>query len=86
MDHGVAIAGPFAFSDQGELQGVIIFRVGAEQTAKLLQEYPTIKAGLLKTEIHPWGAQAKGCWRRDSRCGDCLTCPSGIKAPHRFWR
>jgi uncharacterized protein YciI len=56
IDHGtVAIAGPFAFSDQGELQGVIIFRVGAERTAKLLQEYPTIKAGLLKTEIHPWG-------------------------------
>ncbi|MGA7930462.1 MAG: YciI family protein [Candidatus Sulfotelmatobacter sp.] len=54
IDHGtVAIAGPFAFSDQGELQGVIIFRVGAEQTAKLL--HPTIKAGLLKTEIHPWG-------------------------------
>ncbi len=70
----------------GRAQGVIIFRVGAEQTAKLLQEYPTmIKAGLLKTEIHPW-AQAKGCWRRDSRCTDCLTCPSGIKAPHLFWR
>jgi uncharacterized protein len=56
IDHGtVAIAGPFTFSDQGELRGVIIFRVGAEQTAKLLHEYPTIKAGLLKTEIHPWG-------------------------------
>jgi uncharacterized protein YciI len=51
----LAIAGPFPFSDQGELQGVAIFRVGAEQTAKLTQDDPIIKAGLLKTEIHPWG-------------------------------
>ena len=51
----MAIAGPFAFSDQGELRGVAIFRVGVEQTAKLTQDDPIVKAGLLKAEIHPRG-------------------------------
>jgi uncharacterized protein YciI len=51
----LAIAGPFPLDDPGELRGVSIFRVGAEQTAKLTQEDPIIKAGLLKTEMHPWG-------------------------------
>jgi uncharacterized protein YciI len=50
----MAIAGPFPFSDQGELRGVGIFRVGTEQTAKLVQDDPTVKTGLLKPEIHPW--------------------------------
>jgi uncharacterized protein YciI len=52
----LAIAGPFSPDEQGELRGVEIFRVGTEQTARLLQEDPTVKAGLLKPEIHPWGA------------------------------
>ena len=51
----MAITGPFPFSDQGELLGVAIFRVGPEQTAKLTQDDPVVKAGLLKAEIHPWG-------------------------------
>ena len=55
----MAIAGLFPFSDQGELRGVAIFRVGTEQTAKLMQDDPKVKAGLLKTEIHPW-ATGKG--------------------------
>jgi hypothetical protein len=42
-------------SDQGELRGVAIFRVGIEQTAKLTEDDPTVKAGLLRAEIHPWG-------------------------------
>ena len=42
-------------SDQGELRGVAIFRVGTEQTAKLMQDDPAIRAGVVKTEIHPWG-------------------------------
>ena len=50
----IAVAGPFPFSDPGELRGVTIFRVGAEETAKLVQDDPSVKAGLLKTEIHPW--------------------------------
>jgi uncharacterized protein YciI len=50
----MAIAGPFPFTDPGELRGVAIFRVGAEESTKLAQDDPTIKAGLLKPEIHPW--------------------------------
>jgi uncharacterized protein YciI len=56
IDQGnLAIAGLFPSSDEGELRGVAIFRVGVEQTAKLTEEDPTVKAGLLRTEIHPWG-------------------------------
>jgi uncharacterized protein YciI len=51
----MAIAGPFPLGDQGELLGVAIFRVGTEQTAKLTQEDPIVKAGLIRAEIHPWG-------------------------------
>jgi uncharacterized protein YciI len=51
----MAIAGPFPLGDQGELRGVAIFRVGTEQTGKLTQEDPIVKAGLIKAEIHPWG-------------------------------
>jgi len=50
----IAVAGPFPFSDPSELRGVTIFRVGAEETAKLVRDDPTVKARLLKTEIHPW--------------------------------
>lgn len=56
---GLAVAGLFPYSDPGELRGVEIFRVGPEQTAKLLQDDPSVKAGLVKTEIHPW-ATGKG--------------------------
>lgn len=55
----LAAAGLFPRIDPGELCGVEIFRVGAEQTAKLLQDDPSVKDGLLKTEIHPW-ATGKG--------------------------
>ena len=51
----LAVAGPFPLDDQGELRGVEIFRVGAEQTANLVQDDPTVKAGFLKPEMHPWG-------------------------------
>ena len=50
----IAVAGPFPINDTGELRGVTIFRVGAEETTKLVQDDPTVKAGLLKAEIHPW--------------------------------
>jgi uncharacterized protein YciI len=55
----LAVAGLFPLSVPGELRAVDIFRVGAEQTATLLKDDPTVKAGLLKTEIHPW-ATGKG--------------------------
>lgn len=50
----MAIAGPFPFNEPGELRGVAIFRVETEQAGKVAQDDPTVKAGLLKTEIHPW--------------------------------
>jgi uncharacterized protein YciI len=60
----MAVAGLFPLSERGELRGVTIYRVGPEQTAKLTQDAPTVKAGLLKTEIHPWitgkGVLARG--------------------------
>jgi hypothetical protein len=46
--------GSFPLSDPGELRGVTIFRAGVEETAKLVRDDPTVKAGLLKIEIHPW--------------------------------
>jgi uncharacterized protein len=55
----LAIAGPFPLSEPGELRGVAIFRVGEAETAKLAQEDPVVKAGLLKPESHPW-ATGKG--------------------------
>ena len=51
----LAIAGPFPLDSQGELRGVEIFRVGVEQAARLVQDDPTVKAGLLKPELHRWG-------------------------------
>src|SRR5215469_2645298 len=50
----IAVAGPFPFDDPGELRGIAIYRVGAEETAKIVQDDPIIKAGLLKTDMHPW--------------------------------
>jgi uncharacterized protein YciI len=50
----LAIAGPF-LSSQGELLGISIFRVGADEAVTLTQSDPAVKAGLVKTEIHPWG-------------------------------
>jgi uncharacterized protein YciI len=64
----MAMAGAFSLSDQGELRGVAIFRVGTEETAKLTQDDPTVKASPLKAEIHPWitgkGVLAPGQPRR----------------------
>ena len=50
----IAVAGPFPLSDPGELRGVTIFRVGSEETERLVRDDPSVKAGLLKAEIHPW--------------------------------
>jgi uncharacterized protein YciI len=48
----LALAGPFA--DEGEMVGVFIYTVGAEEAAKLVQEDPLVKAGYLMPELHPW--------------------------------
>lgn len=55
----IAIAGPFPFSAPGTLRAVTIFRVGPEETVKLLEQDPMVKANILKPEPHPW-ITAKG--------------------------
>ncbi|HXM63897.1 MAG TPA: YciI family protein [Terriglobales bacterium] len=50
----IAVAGPFPLNAPCELRAVAIFRVGAEETATLLKDDPSIKAGLMKPEIHSW--------------------------------
>jgi uncharacterized protein YciI len=49
------LAGPF--SDGGDLRGMFIFRVETLEEAKALAEQdPTVKAGRLVLEWHPWFA------------------------------
>jgi len=55
----LAVAGLIPLGVPGDLRAVDIFRVGAERTATLLNNDPTVKAGLLKPEFHPW-ATGKG--------------------------
>ena len=55
----IALAGPFPLSVAGELRGVVIYRVAEAQAAKLTEEDPVVKAGVLKAELHPW-ATGKG--------------------------
>ena len=50
----VAVAGPFPFAVSGELRGVAIFRVPAEQATKLMQDDAAVEAGVLRLETHPW--------------------------------
>jgi uncharacterized protein YciI len=49
------LAGPF--TDNGELRGMLIFRVDSPEEAKALAEQdPAVKAGRLILEWHPWFA------------------------------
>lgn len=50
----VAVAGPFGADESSDLRGVAIYRVGSEETEKLVAEDPLVKAGAAKEEIHPW--------------------------------
>lgn len=50
----LAVAGPFPLEEPGDLRGISIFRVDEEQTAQLMKDDPTVKAGLLKPQLHPW--------------------------------
>ena len=52
-DGHLAIAGPFG--DDGNWRGIFIFKTKTiEETKKLVEQDPMIKAGWLTYEIHPW--------------------------------
>lgn len=53
----VALAGPI--EQDGDLRGVIIFTVSADEAAKLVAQDPMVKAQYLKAEAHGW-ATGKG--------------------------
>ncbi len=49
------LAGPFA--DDGDLRGLFIFRTDSPEEAKALAEQdPSVRAGRLRLEWHPWYA------------------------------
>jgi uncharacterized protein len=49
------VAGPF--TDNGDLRGMLIFRVESPEEARALAEQnPAVKAGRLVLEWHPWFA------------------------------
>ncbi len=50
----IALAGRLPFEGMDDLRGVLIYRVGADETAALVKDDPVVKAGILKPEIHPW--------------------------------
>jgi uncharacterized protein YciI len=57
MDSGKAvIAGPF--TDAGEIAGVFVFRAKSAEEAKALADAdPTVAAGILAAELHPWWSE-----------------------------
>jgi uncharacterized protein YciI len=51
------VAGPFA--DDGELRGVLIFKLSSVTEARALMEGdPAVKSGRLLIDLHPWFAAA----------------------------
>ncbi len=49
----VVLAGPF--SDDGDLRGALLFKVGSAEDARMLEsEDPAVVAGRLVLELHPW--------------------------------
>jgi len=47
------LAGPF--TDNGDLRGIFVFKVGSMQEAQeLAAADPAVKAGRLRLDIHPW--------------------------------
>lgn len=55
----LAVAGPFSLEHPGTLRGIAIYRIGPDEAATVSAEDPAVKAGLVKTEFHPW-ATGKG--------------------------
>jgi len=51
------VAGPFG--DNGELRGMLIFKLeSADEARKLMEADPMLKAGRLTLDLHPWFAAA----------------------------
>ena len=51
------VAGPFG--DNGELRGMLIFKLeSVDEARKLMDADPTLKAGRLTLDLHPWFAAA----------------------------
>ena len=48
----LVLAGPFA--DNGPLRGMFVFKATAEEAKQLAEQDPTVKAGRLILEWHPW--------------------------------
>jgi uncharacterized protein len=46
------LAGPFA--DSGPLRGMFVFKATADEAKELAEQDPTVKAGRLVLEWHPW--------------------------------
>ena len=56
----LAIAGPFG--DDGDWRGIFIFDVDSEdEVRELLKNDPSIQAGRLSYEIHPWWTEKGSC-------------------------
>ena len=52
----LVVAGPFM--DDGDLRGIFIFAVGSmDETERLVETDPAVRAGRLRYEIHPWLSQ-----------------------------
>ena len=53
----LVIAGPFM--DNGELRGIYVFNVSTlEEAKKLTETDPSVQAGRLVLELHPWYSSA----------------------------
>jgi uncharacterized protein len=49
----VVLAGPF--TDNGEIRGIYVFKVGPEKQARALcDDAPAVSSGRLQEELHPW--------------------------------
>lgn len=50
----IALVGRFPLSDPSDLRGVEIYTVALERAKKFAEDDPAVKAGLFKSEAHPW--------------------------------
>jgi uncharacterized protein YciI len=56
-DGKLIVAGPFG--DNGEMRGMLIFKLeSVDEARKLMEADPTLSAGWLSLDLHPWVAAA----------------------------